>query len=595
MANKNKFIFILIFLLTITIYFSGCIFLEPQYYDSNYTYSNKDNKAIDVITDYENKLANCDNNDPCAKTYLDKNYNCKYNYDSKCIESRDNNNLKIEFDAKILSCNNSLKINAVSNSCNNSNTNDKLECLKEISQKIDNFDCCYLIANNFDDLKKTDTKLSINKCQIDLVINKLEPNKCINTNDPKQCFVCYLKNTGSNPYTSNLCSSFTGDNKPYCNSSILLNYEYCNLIKDEKLKKNCFTSEVNLNNCIYFNTKNMPTNITKDSDYKTNDFEIYDNTRADLKFTKRTELDINNFWQYNKQSLNYTFAFDDTVGQPYTLDDCKVNINNPKINYSKKRYSTFYFDYKEYHFVYTIPVYDDLYLYSKDLKYQYCYKYNNGEYYKRYLLDPLNNAVLKRISEDFNSLKKYGFNDNEIFEIATKFVQEIPYNYGWEKRNVYPYEVFYTMRGVCLDKVVILAQILKNLGYETYVASGIVDYTGSTLLHAVLAVPCNNSNYTYDNKNMCFIESTHPYLIGEKEINNKLDFIKLSSGKLYTEDSYGPNKAKELIENEKLMNDKMNDIDAASKLKDWALYNKYVLEYNEYLYNTFKLRFKNFK
>jgi hypothetical protein len=593
MISKNKFIFIFSFLLAITIYFSGCILFAPS---DAYKYNTQDeNKIIEVINNYENKLANCDDNDPCTTEYLDKNQNCKYNYDAKCIETRDNNILKNDFDTKILNCNNELKINSTINNCNQTNANEKLECIKNLSQKIDYLDCCYLIANKFEDLKNTETKLLLNKCQIDLVINKNESDNCMQTNNPKECFLCYLKNTGSNPYTSNLCSSFTEDNKQFCNSSILVNYEYCDSIKDEKLKKKCLTTEVNQNNCIYYTTKNMPINITKDSDYKTNAFEVYDNTRTKLDFVKRTELDVNNFWKYNKITQKYTFAFDDTVGQSYTLDDCKVNINSPKTDYSKKRYSTFYFDYKEYHFVYTIPVYDDLYLYSKDLKYQYCYKYNNNEYYKRYLMDPLNNAILDKISEDFNSLKKYGFIDNEIFEIATKFVQEIPYNYNWEKRNVYPYEVFYTMRGVCLDKVVILAQILKNLGYETYIASGIVDYTGSTTLHAVLAVPCSDSDYIYDNKKMCFIETTHPYLIGEKEINNKLDFLNLSKGKPYTEDSYGPTKAKELKDNETKMTEKMNDIDTASKLKDWVLYNKYVLEYNEYLYNTFKIRFKNFK
>jgi len=435
----------------------------------------------------------------------------------------------------------------------------------------------------------------LSKCQTDLAINKKEPNECINSINPKDCFVCYLKNTNANPYTSNLCSSFSGDNKLFCNSSILLNYDYCNSIKEDKLKKTCLTTEVNQTNCIYFNTLNAPSKITTSKDKKTNAFEVYDNTRTNLQFVKRKLLDVNNFWQFYKKAQNYTFAFDDTVGQPYTLDDCKVDIKNPKINYSKTRYSTFYFDYKEYHFVYVLPVYDDLYLYSKDLKYQYCYKYDNGKYYKRYLLDPLNNAVLDRITEDFNALKNYGFTDSEIFEIATRFVQEIPYNYNWEKRNVYPYEALFDMRGVCLDKVVILAQILKNLGYETYIATGVVDYTNSTLTHAVLAVPCNNSNYSYDNKKMCFIETTHPYYIGEKEITNKLEFIKLSEGKQYTEAYYGPNNAKELKDNETKMDPIYQYINDSANAKDWQTYNKYVLEYNQYLYNTLKLRFKSYQ
>jgi len=103
--------FLIFSILTVLIYLSGCIFTDYSY-SNNYSYdSNYKTESDKVIDNYTNKLASCDNNDPCQTAYLDNNYNCQYRTDSKCVESRDNNLLKIDFDAKTLSCNNALKAN----------------------------------------------------------------------------------------------------------------------------------------------------------------------------------------------------------------------------------------------------------------------------------------------------------------------------------------------------------------------------------------------------------------------------------------------------------------------------------------------------
>jgi len=150
------------------------------------------------------------------------------------------------------------------------------------------------------------------------------------------------------------------------------------------------------------------------------------------------------------------------------------------------------------------------------------------------------------------------------------------------------------MKGVCLDKTIILAQLLKELGYETYIASGQVDYTNSTLNHALLAVSCKESIYKYNDKNVCFIESTYPYLINELPINNQLKFTKISDGKEYIEDSYGPNTAQVLISNEAKLESIKKELELINQ-KDWQNYNNKVNEYNKVLYGILKIRFKSYQ
>ncbi len=571
------------------IFFSGCILFSPTNYQTNDV--NFDKNVDQAIINYQNQLASCDINDPCSTAYIDNN-TCHYNIDSNCKDAKDNNALELKYKDKTFNCQQSLKTNSLINSCNQLNLTEKENCISDLTEKTNNLNCCYLLYDNYTQLKDTNYKSYLNKCEIDNIIKTDNYNNCINIDSKKECFVCYLRNTHTNVFTNNICQSFSGDNKQYCIASIFLDFKFCDNIIDETLKKNCQTTEINTNNCIYYNDN--PKNIDNNKLYIANLNEFL-NTTTRLEFFKRKDLNKENFIKYYKTEDNYKFSFDDSIDLNKILKPCTLDTKKHLINYSDKKYSTFYFDYMNYHFVYSIEMYKDFYDYSKELKNQYCYDFNTCDSYSRYLQDPYNNALLTKITNDFNGLKEYGFSDSEIFEIITRFVQEIPYNYNWGKENVYPYETLYTMQGVCLDKAIILAKLLSNLGYETYIATGIADYTASTLNHAVVGVTCNNSNLEYNNKKICLIESTHPYLINELEITNKLTFNKLSDGKEYTEANYGPTNVKRLKDLESKIDDQIKQINNSAENKDWNNYNKIVTNYNDNLYEILKIRFQTYQ
>lgn len=205
-----------------------------------------------------------------------------------------------------------------------------------------------------------------------------------------------------------------------------------------------------------------------------------------------------------------------------------------EINFTNPKYSEFKFNYKDKTFTYSVNVYDDLYYFSRDLKEQDCYF--EGNYGEGYFEDPYNNDFVEAIAKDFISLRNGGYSDDEILEISTIFVQTIPYGTDSSELNRYAYETIYEKEGNCFDKSIILAGIIKELGYETYIIFGDVDYE----YHAIVGVVCENGNIDYQGKEICFIETTTPYPIGfDEEIDNK-EYLKVSEGeKIFKGTNYG--------------------------------------------------------
>lgn len=118
--------------------------------------------------------------------------------------------------------------------------------------------------------------------------------------------------------------------------------------------------------------------------------------------------------------------------------------------------------------------------------------------------------------------------------IATSLVQNIPYG---EDTNVftfklgtvetnfnfsrYPYEVLYDNEGVCEGKSELLALILKELGY------GVALFYYPEEKHEAVGIKCP-VQYSLKNTGYCFIETTAPSIISDKE-NYYVGFGKLSS------------------------------------------------------------------
>jgi len=209
------------------------------------------------------------------------------------------------------------------------------------------------------------------------------------------------------------------------------------------------------------------------------------------------------------------------------------------VNFEESVYSRYSFNYKSKSFTYKVKLFSDLYYFSKNLKDQDCY-FDHDYSDKIYFEDPYNNYFIEAVSEDFVGLEEKGYSKDEIVEIATLFVQSIPYgNTEAGVNNQYPYETFYTKEGNCLDKSVILAGILKNLGYTTYTVTEWGNIFDAP--HALVGFVCEDGNTSYAGKEICFIETTWYEPIGfDVDLDNVEEYYKVSSGPLvYSEENYG--------------------------------------------------------
>jgi len=206
-----------------------------------------------------------------------------------------------------------------------------------------------------------------------------------------------------------------------------------------------------------------------------------------------------------------------------------------EINFTNSSYSEFQFNYKDKTFNYTVNLYPDLYYFSDNLKNQDCY-FDTYKYTEGYLEDPYNNRFMDAVSNDFISLKNQGYTDDEILEIATVFVQSITYGTDYTDLNRYPYETFYEKEGNCLDKSLILVDILKNLNYTSYIILGDSDEE----YHSIVGVVCDDGNIVYQGKEICYIETTvYTPISSEVEIDIE-EYIKTSEGsKVYKSVNYG--------------------------------------------------------
>ena len=311
---------------------------------------------------------------------------------------------------------------------------------------------------------------------------------------------------------------------------------------------------------------------------------------------------------YSEQKINYTlevpkleFDYKFYDYDPKYYDYCEGK--KVEINFTNPQYSEFQFNYKDTTFYYKINLYQDLYFFSDNLKNQDCY-FDTDKYTEGFLEDPYNNKFVDSISKNFLSLKNKGYSNDEIVEIATLFVQSIPYGTDYTELNRYPYETLYEKEGNCLDKSLILTGILKNLDYTSYIILGDSDYE----YHALVGLVCNVGNVNYRGQEICFIETTIFTPISSDEEIDIEKYIKTSDGSLiYSGVNYGKNlidyfkfKTAEVeniefqldsIEPELLdLQDKMCNTDCSycdpdltdpTYCDDAYEYNRYVKDYNE--------------
>ncbi len=131
---------------------------------------------------------------------------------------------------------------------------------------------------------------------------------------------------------------------------------------------------------------------------------------------------------------------------------------------------------------------------------------NNGVIYfdngisKLALDDPRQSYYLDPLVSEIQNITS---NRDDQVRIAISLVQQIEYDeLALENPyNKYPYEVLYTEKGVCGGKSVLLAYLLRGLGYEVVIFHFVPEE------HAAVGIACPRK-YSYMGSGYCYVEST---------------------------------------------------------------------------------------
>ena len=133
------------------------------------------------------------------------------------------------------------------------------------------------------------------------------------------------------------------------------------------------------------------------------------------------------------------------------------------------------------------------------------------QYYLKYLDNPIQKKDLDILA---NSIKLKSSNKDDQVRIAISLVQNIPYdNKGFFSTNsnmISPYAVLYKNKGVCSEKSLLLAYLLRELGY------GVILFTFESENHMAVGIK-SPIQYSYKNSGYAFIESTTPSIPTDSE------------------------------------------------------------------------------
>ena len=180
--------------------------------------------------------------------------------------------------------------------------------------------------------------------------------------------------------------------------------------------------------------------------------------------------------------------------------------------------------------------------------------------------------ALKSLVDTIKNLGRKNLYDD--LRIVTSLVQQIPYGKikNYPTRRFYPYEVLYNQCGVCEDKSILLAFLLKELGYGV----ALLEFETEHHMAVGIKVP---EEYSYKKTGYTFVESTKPTIISDCHCEY-VDTGKLSSIPLIIPVSDG--KTFQGIQEEYRDACEWNDILSSGKILDQYHYSRFQFLANKY-------------
>lgn len=151
-----------------------------------------------------------------------------------------------------------------------------------------------------------------------------------------------------------------------------------------------------------------------------------------------------------------------------------------------------------------------------EVDYQYYKSKPRGYTYTRYTQESYGHEVLPAVAKQLWSLgASYGLSEWERVNVIAAFVQQLNYEKETGKGTVeyikYPAETLMEGGGDCEDSAILLAALLKTLGFNAVLIS--------PKGHMAVGIACDNCQgtyITYENQKYYYLETTYPgWSIGE--------------------------------------------------------------------------------
>ncbi len=127
--------------------------------------------------------------------------------------------------------------------------------------------------------------------------------------------------------------------------------------------------------------------------------------------------------------------------------------------------------------------------------------YDNASYFQNFLDDPDEKPYVKTLASESRAETR---DPDDQARIAISLVQHIPYLWGSPTR--YPYEVLYERSGVCQEKSILLAALLRELGFN----SSLMYFVREN--HMTVGIACPEA-YDFQDSGYCLVETTNVVII----------------------------------------------------------------------------------